>query len=258
MIFRTLFFILAGLGLSKTLSAAPSGFSDHRFNGRDPVHAGGVTTFHVKAYDCSSIKYGDGRGESDCFNGNLRSRIAYKKTARLGDSVQYAMEIRIPRNLRYGGGPNRRSLLELAEWQRLDTIKNHIHQLHLDSAKGLTFDDAVCLRPADFGNWARVVVQVRWSMEADGILQVRCNDRLVVSRAGRTAIPPDCGAPGIYQCEPALQEPRKPIQFQAGILFRGYGPGLQAEGISARGRVPPPEGFTVEMRNIKVSRIRFK
>jgi hypothetical protein len=238
--------------------AMPRGFQEHRFNGRAPIHADGVTTFHVRAGDCSAIDYGDGRGESDCFNGNLRSRIAYRTYARLGDSVQYRMEIFIPADLRYGGGPNRRSLLEIAEWQRINTIKNHIHQLHVDSSKGVTFDDVRCFAPSEFGQWNTFTLQVRWSMQDDGILRVLCNDRVVVNRRGRTAIPPDCGQPGVFQCVPELQRPDEPIQFQAGILFRGFGEQNRRDGLSPRGRMSPDQGFTIRMRNIEVSNVRFR
>lgn len=256
--------VSAGLGLLAMVllwtgmaAAAPAGFSDHRFNGRDPVHSGGVSTFQVRAGDCSPIDYGDGRGESDCFNGNLRSRMAYRTTARLGQSIEYRMEIFVPADLRYSGGPNRRSLLEIAEWQRINTIKNHIHQLHVDSSKGVTFDDVRCFAPSEFGRWNTFVMQVRWSMGDDGRLRVICNDRVVVNRSGRTAIPPDCGEPGVYQCEPRHQRPEQPIQFQVGILFRGYGERGRLDGLSPRGRVPPEEGFTIRMRNVGVSRVRF-
>jgi hypothetical protein len=244
--------------LSWPALSAPSGFQDHRFNGRDPAHSGGVTTFHVRAGDCSTIDYGDGRGESDCFNGNLRSRMDYRRMATLGDALQYEFEIFVPADLRFAGGPNRRSLLEVAEWQRVNTIKNHIHTMHLDSRKGLTFDDVVCLRPGEFGKWNRVAVQVRWSMADDGILRVLCNDQVVLARTGRTAIPPDCGQPGVFQCEPALQRPNEPIQFQVGILFRGYGERGRRDGLSASGRTPPPEGFTIQMRNVSVKPVRFR
>ncbi|NNU82113.1 hypothetical protein HMH01_16875 [Halovulum dunhuangense] len=246
------------VALSLPAQAAPAGFGDHVFNGRDPEHARGITTFHVRAGDCSAIDYGDGRGESDCFNGNLRSRIGYDRYARLGDSVQYAFEILVPAGLKYGGGPNRRSLLEVAEWQRINTIKNHIHTMHLDARRGLTFDDVVCIPPAGLGGWNSIRVQVRWSMNDDGVIRVVCNDRVVLARTGRTAIPPDCGQQGVYQCVPALQEPNKPIQFQLGILFRGYGERGRLDGLRPEGRTAPTEGFTVQMRNISVKPIRFR
>lgn len=250
----------AALLLASSFAAlsAPAGFQDHRLNGRDPAHARGVSTFHVRSGDCSSIDYGDGRGESDCFNGNLRSRMAYTRYAKLGDSLQYEFEIFVPADLQYGGGPNRRSLLEVAEWQRINTIKNHIHQMHLDTRRGLTFDDAVCFRPAEFGRWNKVIVQVKWSMADDGIIRVVCNDKTVVARSGRTAIPSDCGHNGVFQCVPALQRPSEPIQFQVGILFRGYGERGRQDGLNPRGRVPPDGGFTFQMRNVAVKKIRFR
>lgn len=240
------------------VSSAPPGFKDHRFNGRQPVHSRGISTFHVQAGDCSPIDYGDGRGESDCFNGNLRSRMAHRTEARLGDSVQYSMEIFVPADLDYGGGPNRRSLLEIAEWQRVSTIKNHIHQLHVDSRRGVTFDDVPCFAPSEFGRWNRFVMQVRWSDGDDGILRVLCNGRVVVSRSGQTATPPDCGEWGVFQCVPELQQVHRPIQFQVGILFRGYGERGRREGLNPAGRLPPPQGFTIRIRDASVSKIRFR
>lgn len=237
---------------------AQQGFQKHRFNGRDPATANGVTTFHVKAGDCSSIDYGDGRGESDCFNGNLRSRIAYRSYAQLGDSVQYEFDLLVPRDLQYGGGPNRRSLLEVAEWQRVNTIKNHIHTMHLDSRRGVTFDDQICFGPGSFGTWITLTVSVRWSMGEDGILQVACNGKIVLARTGRTAIPPDCGQLGVFQCEPGLQKPDEPIQFQAGLLFRGFGERNRRDGLSPAGRMPPDQGFTLQMRNLSVRAVRFR
>ena len=258
MLLRRFLALLLSISWCSSALAAPSGFKDHRFNGRDPSHAAGVTTFHVDAGDCSAIDYGDGRGESDCFNGNLRSRISYVRTARLGESLQYAFEIFVPPDLRYGGGPNRRSLLEVAEWQRVNTIKNHIHQMHLDSRRGLAFDDVVCLRPNEFGKWNKVVVQVKWSMGNDGIIRVVCNEKVVLERAGQTAIPPDCGQPGVFQCVPELQRPKEPIQFQVGILFRGYGERGRRDGLNPSGRVPPDGGLTVKMRNVSVKKVELK
>lgn len=240
------------------VQAAPNGFQNHVFNGRAPVTQGGVVTFHVEDGDCSSRDYGDGRGESDCFNGNLRSRLAYRDHASLGQSLEYAMEIFVPAGFRYGGGPNRRSLLEVAEWQRINTIKNHIHTLHLDSVKGLTFDDTRCIPPSAFGQWNSVKVQVKWSAGDDGFLRVICNGTPVVSFRGQTAIPRDCGQPGVFQCVPDLQRVNQPVQFQVGILFRGYGERGRLDGLSRMGRVPPEGGFTVQMRNIRVSRIQVR
>jgi len=253
---RALLAALAALLLALPALAGPPGFSEHRFNGRDPEWRQGVATFHVKNGDCSPIKYGDGRGESDCHNGNLRSRYAYRQTARPGQALEYRMEIYIPADLRYGGGPNRRSLLEIAEWQRVNTVKNHIHTLHLDSNKGLTFDDTRCLSPREFGRWNSFVMRVKWSTGADGFLQVICNGKTIIDYRGQTAIPRDCGQRGVYQCEPALQEPRKPVQFQVGILFRGWSEHRRAEGLNPAGRTAPASGFTVHMRNIAVSRLR--
>ena len=252
------FWICLNLFGAGQLTANPRGFSEHVFNGNNPTTSGGITTFHVDEGDCSARDYGDGRGESDCFNGNLRSRLAYDNHARLGDSLQYSLEVLVPSDLQYAGGPNRRSLLEIAEWQRIGTIKNHIHTLHLDSRRGVTFDDTVCIPPSAFGSWVRIQVQVRWANDDSGVISVICDGRPVLVRRGNTAIPPDCGARGVFQCDPSLQEPQKPIQFQVGILFRGYGERGRLDGLSRNGRMPPQGGFSIQMRNIDVSRIRFQ
>ena len=125
--------------------AQPSGFKNHIFNGKNPKTAGGVTTFHVQSGDCSSIDYGDGRGESDCYNGNLRSHIKHNTHARLGESYLYSFEIRVPDGFNYAGGPNLRSLLEVIELGRVRGIKNHLYTFHLDARRGLTFGDIVCI-----------------------------------------------------------------------------------------------------------------
>ncbi|MAM63768.1 hypothetical protein [Maritimibacter sp. UBA3975] len=239
-------------------SGAPNGFENHVFNGRAPVTQNGVVTLHVEEGDCSSRKYGDGRGESDCFNGNLRSRIAYRSHANLGQSLEYAFEVMVPAGLRYGGGPNRRSLLEIAEWQRLNTIKNHIHTLHLDSVKGISFDDTRCIPPGAFGSWRSIKVQVKWAAGEDGFLQVICDGKPVIAYRGQTAIPRDCGQPGVFQCVPDLQRVNQPVQFQLGILFRGYGERARRDGLNRAGRMPPAGGFTIQMRNIRVSRIKVR
>lgn len=252
---RHLIITLVAFVLSSGIAAAsPPGFKDHIFNGNRPVTEQGVTTFHVGPGDCSKKDYGDGRGESDCSNGNLRSRLAANKHASPGQTWEYRMDIFVPADFRFNGGPNRWSLLEIAEWQRINTIKNHMHNLYLDSRRGMTFDDAVCFSPKAFGQWNRVVVRARWSGKNDGFLQVTCNDKVVYNKQdSQTLIPEHCGKPRTYQCVPELQEPSKPIQFQIGILFRGPSPSATYD---VSDRKLPAGGITIQVRNLAVKRIK--
>lgn len=54
----------------------PADFKNHGLNGPvRPVTKGGITTFQIFDRKCSSVDYGDGRGENDCHNGNIRSTL---------------------------------------------------------------------------------------------------------------------------------------------------------------------------------------
>jgi hypothetical protein len=91
-------------------------FKPHKFNGSKPKYVSGTWQFELTPQACSSRKYGDGRGESDCFNGSLRSRIKAPKNIRPGTTMEYYMEIRIDPAFRYDGGPTPAySKLEVAE-----------------------------------------------------------------------------------------------------------------------------------------------
>jgi len=64
-----------------TADPLPKGFERHKFNGSvRPEVKDGVTRFEIFDRQCSNVDYGDGRGENDCRNGNVRSTIAIRET----------------------------------------------------------------------------------------------------------------------------------------------------------------------------------
>lgn len=82
----------------------PTGFELHKFNGSSaPVTEDGITTFHIEDEECSNVDFGDGRGESDCLNGSVRSMLRYERWAELGETLNYSMDILVEPGLEYEG-----------------------------------------------------------------------------------------------------------------------------------------------------------
>ncbi|MFY0691011.1 MAG: heparin lyase I family protein [Paracoccaceae bacterium] len=241
-------------------TAAPKGFKEGRNSAVSPVWKSGELTFALKRGDCQSHPYGDGRGESDCKNGNSRSQVNARKEVRMGRAYEYAMDIWVAPGFRYNGRGwgtvNHRSRLWIAEWQRSGTIKNHMYEMYLDSRQGATFEDKVCFSPKDFGKWNRFVMQVKWSDGADGVLQVRCNGKVIYSRTGPNAIPPDCGKPWKLQCKTELQDLRKPILWSVGPSLKGHGMTYANFGFPSPFPPFPEAGLTMKVRNLYLGRIR--
>ena len=104
-------------------------YKDHTFNGTKPDRQGKTIIFRLGPNDCSQKKYGDGRGESDCANGNLRSRVKAPKDARVGREYEYAFEIYVPKSFTYPGDRTHPTgtRLEVVEWGRTKGIKNHVY-----------------------------------------------------------------------------------------------------------------------------------
>ncbi|WP_424965705.1 hypothetical protein [Dinoroseobacter sp. S375] len=227
-------------------------FKPHKFNGSKPVYSGGIWSFELKPQGCSSRKYGDGRGESDCLNGNIRSRIAAPKNVKPGQLVEYSMEIRIAPNFRYDGGPTPAwSKLEVAEWGRTKGIKNHIYDLQLDTVRGLTFERQVCVPPSKLSQWNKFQLRIKWSKSGDGFLEARCNGKVILSRRDQqTVIPPDCAAKYKLQCDPSQQIPSASIYWQVGPKLSGFGPNFAKYGFSSQFAPFPRNGILLQMRNL--------
>lgn len=81
-------FLLAFVAGAASADPHPAGLRNHKFNPLDPVTENGVTTFTIHDRQCSTVLYGDGRGENDCHNGNVRSILTAGFRERLGQSVE--------------------------------------------------------------------------------------------------------------------------------------------------------------------------
>jgi hypothetical protein len=232
-------------------------FSPHIFNGRDPVLIDGEWVMQLMPGECSAEDYGDGRGESHCTNGNVQSRLYTRNRYQEGDAVEYAFDIFVPSDFRYVETTNReRSSLEISEIQRIQTIKNHMYEMHLDSRRGLTFEERQCFGPDRFGQWNEVRIQARWSSGDDGILQVLCNGGVAYQLLGANLIPPGCGTDAKMQCRLELQDLSKPIQWEIGPMLRGYGGDYASVGFNSPFSPMPPSGITIRMRNLYEGRVR--
>lgn len=244
-----LFFIVGSLAHAQDHSKR---FKPHKFNGSKPVLSAGVWSFELRPRGCSQRKYGDGRGESDCLNGNLRSRIAAPKHVRPGQQVEYYMEFRVAPGFRYDGGPTPAySKLEVAEWGRTKGIKNHIYDLQLDTKRGLTFERKICIPPSKLSQWNSFRLRIKWSKSGDGYLEASCNGKVILSRGDQqTVIPPDCAAKYKLQCDPKRQVPNASIYWQVGPKLSGFGPEYAKYGFSSQFAPFPPKGVGFQARKL--------
>ncbi|AXI54969.1 hypothetical protein C1J05_11130 [Sulfitobacter sp. JL08] len=255
---RSLFLSTLIILLSTPLHArAPNGFKEATFQGRSPAYDKGVVIFSLLPGDCSPKKYGDGRGESDCANGGIRSRINAKKHARLGQTLQYSLDIWIDPSFEFNGGKGtKRSALIILEWQRINAIKSHLYELHLDSRRGAMFEDKTCFSNKDFGKWVSFKMLVKWSAKDDGVLKVYCGDRLVYQLVGQNAIPPGCGTTVKRQCELKYQKVDGEIQWQVGPKLGGYGTVYKQYGFSSPFRPFSQNGLKMKVKNLYFGRIK--
>ena len=123
---------------SSIATAHPPGFEDHRFNDKNnPVTEGDVTTFKLQHGQCSNVDFGDGRGETDCKKGNIRSILAYRPNGKMGQSVDIRFDLRIDPSFAYPGRWSEQSIRG-AHQRRLGQPPSHrelgrrsASQLHL-------------------------------------------------------------------------------------------------------------------------------
>lgn len=241
--------LLIAISFSFPAFAQLSGFEKHIFNGRDPKVQGSDVTFRIMNGDCSPRDYGDGRGESNCWNGNVSSRLAARRPISPGSSVEYSFAFRVDPTFSYRG--NR---LEIAMWQRINTIKNHMYELELNAQRGATFEGKVCAPPSQLAAWTTFSMKVTWRSDSRGRIEVRCNGAIIYERTGNVLVPEGCGTDRKRQCEPARQQLDRPIQFQIGPLMRGFGgPPLRGSRPSAFERFQE-DGITIQVRDLKISR----
>jgi len=240
----------------------PKGFEQHKFNASQaPVTRDGVTTFHVIPGDCSSVDYGDGRGESDCKNGNVKSVIRFKRNAKIGESVEYKFDVQIDPGFKYAGEfqpdalPFRPegwdSSLRIASWEG-EFIKNFVFMLKADATKGITFFGKVCQAPERFGEWMTFSLKVRWANDDRGWVLATCDGEPVyVEEAASSTKQIQCYLAN--ECQPGVVREPKTLNYILGLAFNGYGHDASKNGHASPFRDMQPDGLTVRMRNISVT-----
>jgi hypothetical protein len=231
----------------------------------------GITTFTIKQDVCSNVDYGDGRGESDCFNGNMRSQVQPSFLGRVPSSMTYSFHVRVDGDFNYKGFNNYHptarnnnalksyphdSRLRIAYWEG-QYLHNFIYHLKLDATKGITFASKVCIAPERLSEWNYVQLDVKWTNNKTGTIALKCNDLIVYQESNiQTNVNPECYIQN--QCRPGVFPPHNPktIRFVVGPWMAGYGRdwktfrlnpkrNSQFEGLGA-------EQIVIQMKEIKI------
>ncbi|MBG1232238.1 hypothetical protein F8B91_07810 [Aestuariivirga litoralis] len=243
----------------------PAGTEFHPFNPaqQQPVTKDGVTDFHLAPGLCSSKDYGDGRGENDCNNGNLRSVLRWKSEAHTGDTVEYKFDLKIDPKLTYPGFKSMAALgyypngidshLRLASWEG-PFLHNFIYMLKADTTNGVSFLAQQCQAPADFGTWLTFSLKVHWSAGDDGWAKATCNGKVIYGdEAIATNQAPHCWPSN--QCEPGVPKDPKSFNFLVGPVMSGFGPDWKKiPGAKSLFDEIQPDGIGVQVRNLSVLR----
>ena len=226
----TLLFILL-FSSSASADRYPNGFSSHKFNGSTkPTTQNGVTTFHINDRECSKVDYGDGRGENDCHNGNVRSNL-HGPDERVGDSVEYRFDIWVDPATAYPGFNNDHAIgflpgamdsrLRIASWEGT-FLHNFLYILKLDATNGITFLGKVCQPKKQFGEWVTFSMKVRWAGDKTGWIKVACDDSVLYSAQNlATNQAPHCYITN--QCEPGVAKNPRRFIFTVGPVMAGFG-----------------------------------
>lgn len=259
----TLIFVAAAqLASAVQAETLPSGWQSHRFNGdNQPSVDNGIVTFQLFDRVCSDIDYGDGRGENDCVNGNVRSAIyPTGRQARLGDAVEYRFNLRIDPSfalapfhnpeaidLLPGGSDSR---LRIASWEG-PLLHNFIYLMKADAGNGVTFLGHQCQSPAAFGNWVSVSMTILWASDETGWIKLTCDDRLVyVDESVATNQAPHCYAANV--CEPGKSKNPRSFQFLLGPVIGGYGQDYARYGFSSPFIEIQEGGILIQVRDMAV------
>lgn len=263
--FRFVFaFALAALlpAIPAQADPLPDGFELHKFNAsQTPTTTDGITTFHVIPNDCSDVDYGDGRGESDCVNGNVKSIIRYERDAKLGESVEYKFDVQIDPSFKYPGEYNLDALpfrpggwdssLRIASWEG-PYIKNFVYMLKADATKGITFFGQQCQSPDRFGEWMSFSLKVRWANDSKGWVVATCDGKPVYVEEGASSTKQIQCYLG-NECQPGVVRDPKSFNYILGLAFNGYGFDWKENGHPSAFRDMQPDGLTMRMRNISVT-----
>ncbi|MCB1461715.1 MAG: hypothetical protein KDJ90_04625 [Nitratireductor sp.] len=240
----------------------PAGFSNHKFNPANPVTENGVTTFHIDNHGCSDTKYGDGRGESDCYNGNVRSVLAPSRQEKLGESVEYSFDLWVDPSIDYPGYINshahgfipdgRDTRLRIASWEG-QHLHNFLYMLKLDAFHGVRFLSKPCFPVDKLGEWNRFSMKVNWASDKKGWIKVSCNDKVVWLQEGiATNQAPECYVTN--QCEPGKKKNATRINFIPGPVLMGFGYEWKKHRKPSQFTEIQKDGITLKMRNLKVTK----
>lgn len=245
---RMLMLIIGGLAFGQPSLADPHpmGLDAHRFNGSAaPVTEAGLTSFTIRQGECSTRDYGDGRGEHDCLNGNVRSTLA-AHIARVGQTRSYAFDFRVDAPLTYEGWHNSQagsylddgndSRLRIASWEG-NRIHNFIYMLKLDSSRGVYFLNESCVPAEDIHNWHSFRMEVRWAADSRGWIRVSCDNKVIYFAEGiATTIGPHCYSSN--NCRDAESKNPSRVLTVLGPVMQTFGPYFE-------------DDITVRMRNVQ-------
>lgn len=245
-----------------TAAGIPAGFLEPPISEPSPEIANGVISFTVYEGVCSEVTYGDGRGENNCTNKNVQSTLATSDriAAGLGEEWRYAFDFWIDPEVPHPGFYGRdalaltgfginRSRLEIARWQGLRSIKNHIYDIEVDSTRGVTFLGETCVDAESFGAWHRFEMVVDWTSTDTGTISVLCNGREIYrDESVATNQAPHCLVSN--HCEPGVFKDPSRFHFAFGIF---HDPDFSS-GQSSWAPIQE-DGLTVRFRDVDVRRL---
>ena len=257
------FFICAASALAA--ERLPAGFVASDLNGsRGPVAQGDEVAFEIVPKGCGDADYGNGSGESDCSNGNVKNVMRYKTEAKLGQAVEYRFDILVDPAISYKGYPQGEvypfggdgydSRLRVAYWEG-PARKNFIADLKLDARHGLAFRFKQCQSPADFGKWVTFSMKVKWAGDESGWIVVRCDDRVIYEGEGVvTNESTTCYLSN--ECDPSKPKKNaKRVLWHLGLSMNGWGPNWKELSGPTIGAFTAFDeaGIRIKMRNISVT-----
>ncbi len=244
--------ILSGIASAQTFSSDP-------MNVEKVIKRDGVWTLVLTEGSCNPRDYGDGRGESDCTNGNLASRISTRKDYFAPAAIEYSFEVLINSDFEYQETQKYRKLgsIILAEWGRANLIKNHMYEMHMTPSSGVFFERKRCFGPERYGEWNSVSILAKWANDDSGILQVTCNGKVVFSKAGPNLVPDGCGTDDKPHCDPKFIDLSKEIYFKLGPKFFGFGSDWRDYGRTSPFLPFPPNGVKVQIKHPKERKVRM-
>lgn len=261
---RVICLLVSGAWLMATAMAdqVPHGLKRHWFETSNrPVTDGDVTYFKIIDKLCSNQPYPDGRGESDCKNGLVRSNLVGEVDVPIGYTSEYKFDLWMQPNLKYRGWDNELayasthtmhdSKLRLASWEG-ENVHNFIYVLKADAVAGITFLGHVCQSPRDFGHWVRFYMRVRWSLNDDGHITVTCNGSIIYQRIRlATAVNPRCYITD--GCQPGMTVDPSMIHFLIGPTMTGHGSNYHKIGLSSPFVGIQDNGIEVRMRDFNLN-----